>query len=218
MLDLPKLTFYHYTMNNRIIQLSLWVVIIALAWLVYRSPIKLKEFQELSDYRKSAVIQDLKDIRTAQIAFKDKYKVYANDFNSLISFVKSDSLAVVKAIGEVPDSLSEEKALKMGIISRDTVFVPVFESIFDKDYLETRDQRFEFDIDKLSSVPFSDKNYTIESGNIEKGKVVVQVFEVSTDFATFMSDLDVNNKGIDLSTTLKVGSMSDASINGNWGE
>ena len=111
-------------MNNRIIQLSLWVVIVVLAWLVYRSPIKLKEFQELSDFRKSAVIQDLKDIRTAQIAFKDKYKVYANNFNSLISFVKSDSLAVVKAIGEVPDSLSEEQALKIGIISRDTVLYP----------------------------------------------------------------------------------------------
>lgn len=205
-------------MNKRIIQLSLWIVIIVLAWLVYRSPIKLKEFQELSDYRKSAVIQDLKDIRTAQIAYKDNYKVYAGDFNSLLSFVKNDSIAVVKAIGEVPDSLSEEQALKLGIISRDTVFTPVFESVFDQNYLDTRDKRFEFDIDKLSSVPFSDKSYNIESGNIEKGKVIVQVFEVSTDYASFMSDLDVNNKGVDLSTIIKVGSMSDASINGNWGE
>ena len=144
--------------------------------------------------------------------------MYAGDFNSLLSFVKNDSIAVVKAIGEVPDSLSEEQALKLGIISRDTVFTPVFESVFDQNYLDTRDKRFEFDIDKLSSVPFSDKSYNIESGNIEKGKVIVQVFEVSTDYASFMSDLDVNNKGVDLSTIIKVGSMSDASINGNWGE
>jgi hypothetical protein len=205
-------------MNKKILQLVLWIVIITLAWLVYRSPITLKEFQELSDYRKSAVIQDLKDIRTAQIAFKDKHRVYANDFDTLISFVKNDSLAVVKAIGEVPDSLSEEQALRIGIISRDTVFVSVYESIFDDDYLETRDSRFDFNLDKLPNVPFSDQSYAIESGSIEKGKVVVQVFEVSTDYATFMSDLDVRNKGIDLSTMLKVGSMSDASINGNWGE
>ena len=69
-------------MNRKTIQLLLWPIIIILAWLVYRSPISLKEFQEEANFRKSAVIQDLKDIRTAQIAFKDKYRVYAGDFNT----------------------------------------------------------------------------------------------------------------------------------------
>ena len=205
-------------MNTKTIRLLLWPVIIILAWLVYRSPISLKEFQEVAKFRKSAVIQDLKDIRTAQIAFKDKYRVYAGDFNTLINFVKSDSLAVIKAIGEVPDSLTEDQALKASIISRDTVFVPAYESIFNDDYLSTRDDRFDFDLDKLSSVPFSEESFSIESGNIEKGKVVVQVFEVSTNYATFLNGLDATNKGIDLEKTIRVGSMSDASINGNWGE
>ena len=205
-------------MNRKTIQLLLWPVIIILAWLVYRSPISLKEFQEESNYRKSAVIQDLKDIRTAQIAFKDKYRVYANDFNSLLSFVKNDSLTVVKAVGETPDSLTENEALKKGIISRDTIFVPVFQTIFNTDYLANRDNRFPFDLDMLSKVPFSNETYNIESGNIEKGKVIVQVFEVSTTFGTFLNGLEATNKGIDLNKFIKVGSMSDASINGNWGE
>ena len=205
-------------MNRKTIQLLLWPVIIILAWLVYRSPISLKEFQEETNFRKSAVIQDLKDIRTAQIAFKDKYRVYAGDFNSLLSFVKNDSLAVVKAIGETPDSLTEDQALLAGIISRDTVFIPVYQTIYNQDYLDTRDSRFPFDLEKLSMVPFSDETFNIESGNIEKGKVVVQVFEVSTTFGTFLNGLDATNKGIDLDNTLRVGSMSDASINGNWGE
>ena len=38
----------------------------------------------------------------------------------------------------------------------------------------------------LPKVPFSDETYNIESGYIEKGKVVVQVFEVSTTFGTFL--------------------------------
>ncbi|MBL6663432.1 MAG: hypothetical protein ISP71_04940 [Flavobacteriales bacterium] len=205
-------------MNRKTTQLILWPVIIILAWLVYRSPISLKEFQEETNFRKSAVIQDLKDIRTAQIAFKDKYRVYAGDFNSLLSFVKNDSLAVVKAIGETPDSLTEDQALMAGIISRDTVFVPVYQTIYNQDYLDTRDNRFPFDLEKLSMVPFSDETFSIESGTIEKGKVVVQVFEVSTTFGTFLNGLDATNKGIDLDNTLRVGSMSDASINGNWGE
>ena len=205
-------------MNRKTVQLLLWPIIIILAWLVYRSPISLKEFQEETNFRKSAVIQDLKDIRTAQIAFKDKYRVYAGDFNSLLSFVKNDSLAVVKAIGETPDSLTEDQALLAGIISRDTVFVPVYQTIYNQDYLDARDSRFSFDLEKLSMVPFSDETFNIESGNIEKGKVVVQVFEVSTTFGTFLNGLDATNKGIDLDNTLRVGSMSDASINGNWGE
>ena len=205
-------------MNRKTIQLILWPVIIILAWLVYRSPISLKEFQEETNYRKSAVVQDLKDIRTAQIAFKDKYRVYAGDFNSLLSFVKNDSLAVVKAIGETPDSLTESQALSAGIISRDTVFVPAYQTIFNQDYLDTRDSRFPFDLDKLPIVPFSDEMFNIESGNIEKGKVVVQVFEVSTTYTTFLNGLDATNKGIDLNNIIRVGSMSDVSINGNWGE
>ena len=205
-------------MNRKTVQLLLWPVIIILAWLVYRSPISLKEFQEETNYRKSAVIQDLKDIRTAQIAFKDKYRVYAGDFNSLLSFVKNDSLAVVKAIGETPDSLTEDQSLLACIISRDTVFVPVYQTIYNQDYLDTRDSRFPFDLEMLSMVPFSDETFSIESGNIEKGKVVVQVFEVSTTFGTFLNGLDATNKGIDLGNTLRVGSMSDASINGTWGE
>ena len=205
-------------MNRKTVQLLLWPVIIILAWLVYRSPISLKDFQEEANFRKSAVIQDLKDIRTAQIAFKDKYRVYAGDFNSLMSFVKNDSLAVVKAVGETPDSLTEDQALMEGIITRDTIFVPVYQTIYNQDYLDSRDSRFPFDLEKLSLVPFSDETFSIESGNIEKGKVVVQVFEVSTTFGTFLNGLEATNKGIDLDNTLRVGSMSDASINGNWGE
>ena len=135
-----------------------------------------------------------------------------------MSFVKNDSLAVVKAIGETPDSLTEDQALMEGIISRDTVFVPVYQTIYNQDYLDTRDSRFPFDLEMLSMVPFSDETFSIESGNIEKGKVVVQVFEVSTTFGTFLKGLDATNKGIDLDKFIKVGSMSDASINGNWGE
>ncbi len=206
-------------MNYKTIRLILWPVIIILAWFVYRSPISLKEFQEESNYRKSAVVQSLKDIRTAQVAYKDKYRVYADNFNSLLNFVNNDSIALIKAIGETPDSLSEEQALEAGIISRDTVFISAGESIFGAEYLNTRDERFDFDLNSLPEVPFSEgEQFSIEAGNIEKGKVIVQVFEVSTTYATFLKGIDANNKGIDLENIIRVGSMSEASINGNWGE
>ena len=207
-------------MNQKTIRLILWPVIIILAFLVYKSPISLKEFQEETHYRKAAVIQDLKDIRTAQIAYKDRYKTYADNFESLVSFIKNDSVLLIKAIGETPDSLTEEQALKAGIISRDTIYSPVMESVFGENYLVTRDNRFSFDINELSKVPFTNgqSSYEIDAGRVEKGKVVVQVFEVSTQYKTFLNDLNADNKGINLEDFIRVGSMSEASINGNWGE
>ena len=207
-------------MNQKTIRLILWPVIIILAFLVYKSPISLKEFQEETNYRKAAVIQDLKDIRTAQIAYKDRYKTYADNFESLVSFIKNDSVLLIKAIGETPDSLTEEQALKAGIISRDTIYSPVMESVFGENYLVTRDNRFSFDINELSKVPFTNdqSSYEIDAGRVEKGKVVVQVFEVSTQYKTFLNDLNADNKGINLEDFIRVGSMSEASINGNWGE
>ena len=219
MVDLRLLTFNLIKMNQKTIRLILWPVIIILAWFVYRSPISLKEFQEESNFRKSAVVQSLKDIRTAQVAYKDKYRVYADNFNSLLDFVNNDSIALIKAIGETPDSLTEEQALEAGIISRDTVFISAGESIFGAEYLDTRDDRFAFDLNTLTEVPFSEgEPFKIEAGSIEKGKVIVQVFEVSTNYATFLKGIDANNKGIDLEDIIRVGSMSEASINGNWGE
>ena len=52
----------------------------------------------------------------------------------------------------------------------------------------------------------------------EKGKVIVQVFEVSAKYGDVLIGLDAKNKKYNLYDLLKVGSMSEASLNGNWGE
>ena len=203
----------------KVLRIILIPLIIVTAWQVYDSPISLKKFKEEFTYRQSAVIQNLKDIRTAQIAYKDKYRVYSNNFDSLLNFVNNDSIALIKAIGEVPDSLTEPEALSAGIITRDSIFVLVKDNVFNLEYLNTRDKRFPFDLEKLQIVPFSEnKRFSITSGDIEKGKVIVQVFEVSTMYQTFLKGIDANNKGVELSNVIKVGSMTEASIIGNWGE
>ena len=207
-------------MNQKTISLILWPVIIILAYFVVKSPLNQISFEKDFNERKKEVIQNLIDIRSAQVAYKEKNKKYAKDFNTLINFVKNDSLPIIKAIGEVPDSLTEEQALKAGIISRDSAFVSVYENVFSENYLNSRESAIPFDIDQLSYVPFSNTKQTfkIEAGEIEKGKVIVQVFEVSTSYQTFMDGIDASNKGINLNKLISVGSMTEASINGNWGE
>ncbi len=207
-------------MNQKKISLILWPVIIILAYFVVKSPLNQVEFEKTFSERKSEVIQSLMDIRTAQVAYKEKNRSYAGNFDDLLNFVKNDSIALVKAIGETPDSLTEEQALKAGIISRDTVFASALNSIFSEEYLANRKVQSTFDINTLSTVPFSNNStpFNIEAGQIEKGKVIVQVFEVYTNYGAFLEGLEANNKGVDLEGVISVGSMSEASINGNWGE
>lgn len=207
-------------MNQKLISRLLWPVIFFLGYMVVKSPVNQILFEKAFNERKTDVIQKLVDIRSAQVAFKEKNKAYAGDFNTLIDFVKNDSIAIIKAIGEVPDSLTEDQALKLGIISRDSAYISVYESVFSAEYIQNRESRLPLNIDELALVPYSESNklFKIESGNIEKGKVVVQVFEVSTDFASFMDGIDADNKGIDLQKPLMVGSMVEPKINGNWGE
>ena len=92
------------------------------------------------------------------------------------------------------------------------------ETVFDAAYLNSRENRFPLDINNLISVPNSDIDYSIDAGQVEKGKVLVQVFEISTTYGAILSGLDAKNKSYDLNSLLKVGSMDEASLNGNWGE
>ena len=112
--------------------------------------------------------------------------------------------------------MSDKQAYEMGLISRDTNYVKAYETVFDTTYLNSRENPP--NINSLISVPNSNAEYSIAAGQIEKGKVLVQVFEISTTYGTIFSGLNAENRSYDLNSLLKVGSMDEASLNGNWGE
>ena len=88
----------------------------------------------------------------------------------------------------------------------------------DDTYIDSRKNEFPLDIDNLTAVPHSDAVYSIDAGIVEKGNVIVQVFEISTTYATVFTGLDAKNRSYELDNLLKVGAMGEASLNGNWGE
>ena len=205
-------------MKAKQIALILIPLNIILAYFVYNSINSEVEFQQVAKVRIAENVQKLKDLRQVQIAYKKVNNNYSNNFESLIDFLENDSMAIVKAIGETPDTLTDAQALELGIISRDTAYVLAKETVFDEAYLTTRNQKFPLDLSALTTVPHSDKNYSVDAGMVEKGKVVVQVFEISTTYGAVFTGLDAENKSFELGNLLKVGSMDEASLNGNWGE
>jgi len=203
------------------IQIGLALLIVILAFALFRSIQKPIKFEKEKAIRYDAVIQNLKDIRTAQIAFKDVNNRYTGDFDTLINFIKYDSFPMIKAIGRIPDELvdslgvkkAEIEALRRGLISRDTVKIGILDSLFAKHY----------PIDSIRYIPYGNgAEFKLGAGVVETGsKVKVQVFEASAENFVILNGLDrqliINlNDGKDF-PGLKVGSLVEATNNaGNW--
>ncbi len=205
-----------------VIQSILAIAVLLLAYLLFESIQEPIRFNREVFKREKATIQKLKDIRRAEEIYKSKFGVYTGDFDTLITFVKFDSLPIILAIGSIPDSLydlgvTEEKAIKMGIIVRDTNYVSVLDSIFPSNYK----------IDSLRYVPFADTNqFFLGAAELETvSKVKVKVFEAHVLNNILLHGLNkqlIINYNADREKIvgfkgLKVGSLEESTNNaGNW--
>ena len=102
----------------------------AMAYLDYTSIDSRLQYLKKKDMVAAQVIQRLKDIRTAEVAYYDAHVEYTDNWDELQSFVLTGEIPMIQAYGEKPDTLSEAEALEMGLIVRDTVYKSVLESEF----------------------------------------------------------------------------------------
>src|SRR5690606_4410576 len=194
-----------------VIKLVFVALIAVAAYMNYDSIQSKIELEKEIKKRNKVVQTKLEKIRDAQIEYKKLKGEYAGSFNQLLDFLNNDSLIIVYSEGEVPDSLlgQEARALELGIIVRDTTKVPVRQELFKED--------FDKIVKDMNIVPYSDGvEFEIAAGEIEKGKVMVKVFEVKTQYKNVYHGLDLKNEGVDLDAYIAVGSMEDPTTNGNW--
>ena len=206
-----------------VIQILLVVAAVALTYFIYKSIQRPIEFDKAKDARYEATVAKLKDIRSAQLAYKDVYGQFTGSWDTLIDFVKHDSVRNVRAIGELTDSMieakiSEKKAIQMGLIIRDTIKVPVLESLFGKN----------FDANSLRYVPVPGEptEFHLAQTIITTGSgIKVPVFEAKAHNNVILRGLDeqlVINLNDQRRTNEKypgllVGSLVEANNNaGNW--
>lgn len=209
-----------------VFQIVLAFVIVAFGYLAYQSIMKPIEFKKIKTQRYEKIIDQLKDIRKAQNAYKEVNNKYTGSFDTLISFIKSDSMPMVKSIGSLTDEqieagMTEKEAVVKGFITRDTIMVSALETTFDAN----------FNIDNLRYVPFTKEQveFTMAAGVVVTGsKVQVQVFEAKVSnkyiFADILDEyndeyLEENGNRIRINKYpgLKVGSLEEANNgSGNW--
>jgi len=198
-------------MVKNIVQISLLVVIILLVYFIYESVMKPVRFNKSVDQRSKEVIQNLIDIRTAQLSYKSIHGKYTSSFDTLIAFLKTGEIPVVKIIPDPTDTTFTKTI-------RDTIgYIPVKDSLF-----RTRPG---YNLENIKYVPQSDKKkFELNAGLVDKGGVHVNVFEASALYDNFLIGLDkqlitnliASKEQIEKFPGLKVGSMTEASTDGNW--
>ena len=195
-----------------IIKIVLLIAVGLVAVLNYNSIQDKIALEEEIAHRTDVLIDHMDHIKAAQIAFKKEKGYYARDFRQLTNFLANDSLVIVKAMGEVPDSLlgQEALAIELGIIVRDTSLIPVRSEMW-------IGENFDKIIADMPNIPFSDnKQFTIEAGEMEKNNQKIKVFEVKASFKDIFNGMEVQNEGVDLEDFMILGSMNEPTTNGNW--
>ena len=159
------------------------------------NPIK-KEKEK--NYRYEFIKSKMIDIRSAELAFKEKHNQFTDDFNILIPFIKMDSFVIVQKTDTLIEYFNEvyrEHQFKDTMLVDTLGKVSILDSLFQKGY----------PIDSLRYVPFGEGvEFELSAGTINKSKIIVPVFEAR----------DPNP--YDKTDPLIIGSMTEAHLNGNW--
>ncbi len=209
---------------RKIIQLLLAVVIVALIYVIYIQISTPINFENDKAQKDAAIIERIKDIRTAQRSFKSKYQHFTGNFDSLIQYVLTDSIVMERKIVDEDDSvgmaklkLAKKKNVeKFNVAVIDTVFSPrklTAQQIKDLRYVPTTNKKVEF---------------SLAAGKITtESKVVIPIVECRVLYTQYLDtvqyrqeiinliDNDVNN--YNKYPGIKFGSMEGGNNEaGNW--
>ncbi len=204
----------------RIIKSILWVLIIVFAYKVYGSINGPIEFNKVKNERYLKVIDKLKDIRNAQIAFKSVNGIYSDNFDSLISFIDTAQYTLIQKRDS--SFLEYDRTFRIDML-REVVVIDTLGFASVKDSLFGNSNRYK----NMASIPIDgvDENFKIKSDVIDKNGYNVPVFEVrvSKDVVLFDQNRDLLKQEKGLMSVdgvngpdIVLGSLSEVSTNGNW--
>ena len=195
-----------------IINILLFAVILFLAWQVIKSiqaPIKFGNEQKA---RESKVVERLIDIRNAEVLYKQANNKYTASFDTLINFCETAEIPIVNIIPDPTDTTFTRTI-------NDTLgYVKIADSLFKG--------RENVNLEDLRYVPFSDpqEEFELEDGVINRSGISVPVFEAKTPYEVYLNGLDpqrvlnakAEKESIFRYAGMKVGSMEEATTDGNW--
>ncbi len=225
---------------KKTIKTLLIIAIIALSYFCFMSVMTPIRFEKVRAEREKVVIQNLMNLRSAQLEHRDQKGYYTGSIDSLINFLKTGKKKMVLKEGTLSDlqlqaGLTETKAVNIirkgnkreiaefGLenFRRDTSSVSLIEALYGTTFNEKT-------IEKLKYIPFSEQvPFEIELNNnyVSSNNIAIPLCEIRAHYRTFL--FDVNRQEalnlIDLQEKLerypgiKVGAVTEPNnFAGNW--
>ena len=215
------------------------LAIIGLAYLVYSSINKPVKFDKERDVRKAVAVQQLKDIREIEVAYKSVYNHFTANVDSLKEFYLNGNMKVLLQIGSQDDSaaVNHTEAIKKKNrkITNEELYALYQKG--DKQLVftiesevptrsEILQNRPDFDINKIGVIPFSDGDKVQMDAVIKTvSGVEVPLFEAKMPYNSLLKGMDpqlIINLNAEMTDTdrypgLMVGSVDNPNNNaGNW--
>lgn len=219
--------------------LVLPAIIVLLVWVIVNSIMEPVKFNKEKAYRESVAVQQLKDIRTLEVAYKSVFNRFTASVDSLKDFYLNGQMEVVMQIGSQDDStavmhteaikkanrgITAEKLYELYQAGDKNLVFSVKNKIPTKESLFT--DRDDFDVNALKNIPFSDGEPVIMDAIVKTvSGVQVPLFEAKMPYKALLKGLD-NQLRINLDAErrdqnkyegLQVGSVTAPNNNaGNW--
>ena len=209
---------------KKLFQIILAVAIVGLVYVIYvqiSTPIR---FDKETKAKKAQVIDRIKDIRTAQRAFKSKYQHFTASFDSLSAFVLTDPLELERKIVDEDDSAAMAMLKKSGKKNIEKFKIAVIDTIFAPKKVTRQD------VENFRFIPGTGNKaqFIMEAGIITtESKVVIPVVECRAPYKAFLDTVAYRQEVINLIDEeqnnfnrypgVKFGSMDSGNNEaGNW--
>ena len=231
-------------MNGTLKKVLTWfvlpVIIVLLVIVNVASIKKPVTFKKETEARKTVAIQQMKDIRTLEVAYKTAFGHYTAIADSLIDFYNNGQMAIIMQVGSADDSaavahtdavkkaargkLTGEKLYEMYLKGDKNLVFSVENKIPVKDTLFA--SRTDFNINNIKYIPFSDGDTVIMEAIVKTvSGVQVPLFEAKMPYRSLLKgmdnqlriNLDAEQRNMNRYEGLQLGSISAPNNNaGNW--
>ncbi len=182
-------------MGKKIAQIILALLIVGLVYWIYVQISTPIQFENELKNKKALVIERIKDIRTAERAFKTKYQRFTADFDTLASFILTDTLELERKIVDEDDSVAMAMLKKSGRKNIEKFKVAVIDTIFSPKKLSRQD------VEQLRFIPGTDNKaqYILEAGIITtESKVVIPIVECRAPYKAFLDTVNYRQEIVNL--------------------
>jgi len=205
-----------------VIQLVLWIVIIFLGYLVFNSIYEPIQFNKIKEKRYAKVIENLKDIRDAEMAHRTVTGKFEGNWDNLVRFIDTAQFTLTQRRDTTV--LDEEYRKTYGVDKyKEIVVIDTLGYKSVKDSLFGTTDRYK----TMMNVPIKgvDAKFELDAGTVDKNGTQIPVFEAKVAKAVILQDQDKDlilqeNEVVSVDDVngpfLSVGSMEEVRTSGNW--